>query len=123
MASQAIGGTAYLKIDGTQYALRGKFQYSPLTTEKTGIAGQDGVHGFTEKQIVPQLKGDLSDLGGVSVSALQNITSSVITAELRNGKTVILGGAWVSGKIDVNTEDGSYSVTFEGTTINEEVAS
>jgi hypothetical protein len=119
MASQRIGGTLLFRIDGVQYAARGKFEYSPLASEKDGVAGQDEVHGFTEKPAIPSIKGDLSDLGQVSVTQLQNITSSALTLELANGKTIILSGAWLKGAVSVNTEEGSYGVEFQGRTATE----
>jgi hypothetical protein len=120
--ANAIAGTAYLTIDGANYALRGSFEYSPLLAEKEGIAGIDSVHGYTVKPRVPSMKAKFSDLGGVSVTALGAVVGVTIIAELVNGKVVTLTDAWVKGAINVNAEDGSYEVEFEGMDIDEEVA-
>lgn len=123
MAANKIGGIAYLKIDGAQYSLKGSFSYSPQTTTKEGVAGQDGPHGYTEKPRCPSMKATLSDLGGVSVTTLAALTDVTVIAELNNGKVVTLTDAWIKGEITVNTEDGTYEVEFEGMDVNEEVAS
>lgn len=115
MATQRIGGTAYVMVNGAQVALRGKLEYSPMTTSKKKVVGQDGVHGFTETQIAPYIKGEFSDLGGVSVSAFQNIDDDPIVAELDNGKVITLNGAWLEGEVKVDAEEGKYTLEFTGT--------
>lgn len=109
-----VAGVCYIKIDGTQYTLKGKLTYQPLTTEKTNVTGQDGPHGYKEMPISPFIKGTFTDLGGVSVQQLQNLTASTITAELANGKTIIVNNGWLEGKVEVNTEEGEYEAQFNG---------
>jgi hypothetical protein len=119
MAGNRVGGTIYFTIDGTQYPARGKFEYSPLTSEKKNFAGQDGHVGYTEMPKVPFIKGDLTDLGSITVSGLQTLDVSTVTLELANGKTVILSNAWLEGEVSVSAEEGSYPVEFRGSAINE----
>lgn len=114
MASNALGGTAFLKVDGTQYLLRGNFKVYPNNKERTGVAGADGVHGYTEKYDVPSIEGDISDTGGLSIQGLLNITNSTVTLELVNGKTYMLSNAWYAGQANLNGVDGSLPVKFEG---------
>lgn len=114
MAGIRIAGICYVKVDGAQYAARGSFEVQPFTTKKEAVVGSDAPHGFKEMPIVPHIKGKFTDLPGISVSALQNITQSTITIECANGKTYILRDAWVRDEITVNTEEGEYEVTFEG---------
>jgi hypothetical protein len=113
MAGQRIGGTLFLMVNGIQYPARGSWEYSPTSSEKTGVAGQDGVHGYTEKPSVPSMKGDVSDFGGISIQALQTLPIAVATLELANGKNVIGVDGWVKGTITSNTEDGKYSLELE----------
>ena len=51
--AQRIAGVAYVKVDGTQYPLRGNFTVSPSNVERQMLAGQDGVHGYSEIPRVP----------------------------------------------------------------------
>jgi hypothetical protein len=119
MASQAIGGTAFLKVDGAQVQLRGNFKVMPNLTENTGVAGADGIHGYTQKYVMPAIEADISDSGGLSVTALQNITSSTITLELVNGKQYVLANAWYSGQATLDAVVGQVPVRFEGTSCME----
>ena len=122
MASSALGGTAFLKVDGTQYLLRGNFKVYPNLKERTGVAGADGVHGYTEKFNVPSIEGDITDTGGLSIQGLQNITNSTITLELVNGKNYILNGAWYSGQANLDAVAGTLPVKFEGLDCSEVLA-
>jgi hypothetical protein len=123
MAGQRIGGTLFLMINGVQYPARGSWEYTPTMSERTGIAGQDGVHGYTEKPTVPSMKGDVSDFGGISIQALQQSTVSVATLSLANGKVVVGHDGWVKGAITSHTEDGKYSLDLEFTRVIEQPSS
>lgn len=111
--SQRLGGTLFLMINGVQYPARGSWEYSPTPTEKTGQAGQDAVHGYTEKPRVPGMKGDVSDFGGISIQRLQQVDIAVATLNLANGKVVIGYDGWVKGEITSSTEEGKYNLELE----------
>ena len=123
MANLNLGGVAFLKIDGVQYALRGSFKVQPSRVQNSGIVGQDSVHGYKTTPVIPFIEGDISDSGGLSLAALQGITNSTITAELANGKTYILAGAWYAGAPPLDTVEGKIQVKFEGLSCNELLAS
>jgi hypothetical protein len=109
-----IAGTAYVKVDGRQLPLKGSFTVSPSVVERTGIAGQDGVHGFQELPRVPFIEGDISTLPGLSLEDLERITDATITADLINGTTYTLAQAWCRSAFEINTRDGQFRVRFEG---------
>jgi hypothetical protein len=109
-----VGGVAYLKVDGYQYLLRGDLTVSIDLMERTGVAGQDGIHGYTETPRVPFISATLTDIGGMSLQQLQKVTCSTITVELNNGKVYILRDAWTSEARELNTAEGSVAVKFEG---------
>jgi hypothetical protein len=114
MAVARIGGVAYLKVDGYQYLLRGDLAVSFDTFERKGIAGQDSVHGFTETPRVPYISATITDTGGLSLEALARVVDATITAELANGKVYLLRNAWTADARELNTQDGSVEIRFEG---------
>lgn len=114
MASNIIGGTATLKVGGVQYKLRGNFKVAPLETENTGVAGADGVHGYTVKHLVPYIEADISDWGGFSVVNVGTITGTTITLALGNGKVYTLTNAHISGPVVLDGVQGQMQVKFEG---------
>jgi len=114
MANNRIAGVAYIKWDGRQLAARGKFKSNILPTKREGIAGQDGVHGYKEMPRVPVIQGDVDYVEGCSIEELHKITDSTITLELANGAVHVLRNAWFSDESEVDTEEGSFPVKFEG---------
>ncbi len=110
----AIAGTAYVRVDGTQYDLRGncKVNIAPFTRE--GIVGLDRVHGYSQKPALPYFEMELSDSATVSLETLHNITSATITLELINGKTYALREAWCANNPELAIDDGMFTIRFEG---------
>jgi hypothetical protein len=122
MACRRIAGVAYIFVDGRQYPLRGDLTISIDTIEREGIAGQDGVHGFTETPRVPWIEGAISDLGELSLVALQAMCDVTVTAELANGKVYVLRNAWTSTPREFAAADGQATVRWEGMSAEELMA-
>jgi hypothetical protein len=118
-----IGGVLALTVDGAVFEARGNFQVTGPSVKRTGIAGQDGVHGYTEEPIVPQIKGDVSIGHQLSIFDLeQNITDSTVMVQLANGMNYVLSDAWVTSAFVLDAHDGKIDVTFEGLSLQELVA-
>lgn len=116
---QRIAGIAFLKVDSDLYPLRGNFTVSPSPIERTGIAGQDYVHGYSELPRVPFIEGDISLVPELSMEDVALIVNSTVTAELANGKTYSLKEAWCRAALELNTREGQTRVRFEGTSCEE----
>lgn len=114
-----IGGILSMRVDGTQYEARGNFQVTPGTVRRTGVAGQDFVHGYIEEPIVPQIRGDFSIGNALSLEQLEQITDSTVQIQLANGRTYVLTDAWVTAAFTIDAHDGKVEVTFEGLTCRE----
>ncbi len=115
----AIGGTAYLKIDGDQKTLAGSWSVSPTTTVKTGVTGLSGFAGHTEAPRVPYMEGSLIDTGSLSIKDLEAIADATITVELVNGKTFVGQEMFLAGEPSEDAATGEVSVRFEGKNIEE----
>ena len=117
--AQRIAGVAYLKVNSDLFPLRGNFTVSPTPIERTGIAGQDYVHGYSELPRVPFIEGDVSTISNLSVQEVAAITNATITAELANGVVYSLTQAWCRSAMDLNTREGQFRVRFEGVACSE----
>jgi hypothetical protein len=109
-----IAGVAFLRVDGQQYALKGNLSIAIDPFSREGIAGMDGVHGYKETPLVPHITFDISDTGGLSMQQLRAYCNSTVTAELGNGKTYLLRGAWTAAVMELNAVDGQITVQFQG---------
>ena len=119
MAQNRIAGIAYVKYDGKQLPIRGKWQIGFNQIKREGIAGQDGVHGYKEMPQVPSLEGDVSTTEDLAVEDLVAVTKATVTLEAANGRVYVLRDAWTANAYDVDTEEGSIKVRFEGLQIDE----
>jgi hypothetical protein len=109
-----LGGTAFLLVNGQQKQLRGNLTVSPSNIERTGVAGQDGVHGFTVMPRVPFISCDITDSDGLSIEDLDGLENVTVTAQLANSKVYVLRNAWCKASHEINTREGSLAVRFEG---------
>ena len=109
-----VAGIAYLKVDGQQYDLVGNFSVSPSMIERAMLAGQDGVHGYSEMPRVPYIEGDIRLAPGLTVAQLDAMTNVTVTTELANGSTYSLQQAVTTAAHTINTRDGIVHVKWEG---------
>jgi hypothetical protein len=114
VAPNRIGGVLSLTIDGKLFEARGNFQVTPGTVKRTGVAGQDGVHGYIEENIVPQIKGDISIGNELSLTALEAVTNSTAQVSLANGVTYVLSQCWTTSAFVIDAHDGKVEITLEG---------
>jgi len=119
--SNRIAGIATITVDGQNYRLRGNFKYSPCKVKRETIAGQDGIHGYSEMPVAGFVEADLSDMGGLKVASLNGMTNVTVVAELANGKQVIGRNMWqVGDPIEATAEDGKLTgVRWESYTVIE----
>jgi hypothetical protein len=109
-----VGGVAFLKVDGRQYLLRGDLTVSPDAYERTGVAGQDSIHGYTETPRVPFITATITDTGGLSLGEFQRMTCVTVMCELNNGKHYVLVEAWTAEARELKTQEGSMELRWEG---------
>ena len=115
----AVAGTAFVRVDGRQYPLRGNFTISPSAVERTMQAGQDGVHGYQELPRVPFIEGDITLHPDLSMDDVSRPTDATITADLLNGKTYVLRNAICKDALELNSREGTVRVRWEGLSCDE----
>ncbi len=118
---QIRGGIIQLQINGEVYDAKGNFTYNLGRAKRDAIVGADRVHGYKEMPQVAFLEGEITDRGGLDLSALVTTTDATLTMRLPNGKTFTLRNAWFASEGTGNTEEGNIAVRFEAE-IGEEVA-
>ncbi|GGC68562.1 phage tail tube protein [Chelatococcus reniformis] len=117
--SNRFAGVANVTVDGDPIAVRGNLTVHAAKRVRTGIAGQDGVHGFSEMPQVPAIEMDVSTLEGFSAEAIDVLEDGTIIAEAANGTVWTLRDAWKAGTTEINTAEGMVRIRFEGMDIQE----
>lgn len=116
-----LAGTVTLSADGQSYALVGSFSYKVAKVGRKSLVGTDGVHGFSQKPVVSQIKGTLRDTGALSVAAINQMDNVTVIAQLSNGKVIVGRNMWTAAEEgeDVNTDEATLEVTWEGPDVSE----
>jgi hypothetical protein len=114
-----VGGVLAFTIDGVSYSARGNFKVTPGTVKREAVTGQDGPHGYTEMPITPSIEGEFTTRQGLSLTALEGIVDSTITAQLANGTTYVLSQAWTESAFEVETAEGKFGAKFYGLSCRE----
>jgi hypothetical protein len=114
-----LAGIAYLSVDGTNYMLAGDFGYSVSKVTRETLAGQDRIHGYSEKPHAGMMSGSLRDAGGLSVASFNAMTNVTVTCELANGKTIIGRNMWTVDAQEVKTAEATFEVKWEGFSVEE----
>lgn len=117
--SNRLAGTAYVTVDGVTVMVVGQFKYRPSKVERTTLTGMDSVHGYKEKPIPGYISCQLRDSGGTTVLSLNEQTNVNVVAELANGKTIIGRGLWTTGAQEVESEEATFDVRWEGADVTE----
>lgn len=119
MADNLLAGTAFVTVGGLTIMVAGKFKYRPSKVKRTSLTGMDGVHGYKEEFVTGMISCEVRDSGGTSVSDYNSQTNVNIVASLANGKTIIGSGMWTTDQQEVNSEDATFTVTWEGREVTE----
>lgn len=115
-----LAGVAYVTLNGVSYSISGEGTYRPSGSKRESLTGQDGYHGYSETPTPGKISWKGRDSNHVVISALNESANATVVLELANGKTVIgRNMARVGDPIEVNTEDATFPVEFEGPDVKE----
>lgn len=113
--TKPVGGRVSVKVDGDILSVRGNVtsNIGQSVTRET-VTGLDGVHGYMEKPVTPFIQFDITERAEFPLSKINGLSDTTVTAELADGRTLILRNAWHAGDSERNPEEGSVTIRFEG---------
>lgn len=114
MADNANTGMAFLAVDGQTRRLVGEFTWDPGRIDRETQKGMDGIHGQKLSPRVPFISMTLRDSENERIADLNELEDATIFCQLISGKTVNGNGMWQVGPTEVNSEEGTVTVRFEG---------
>ena len=113
-------GIASLSINGVAYDVVSDLSYMPNTVKRETLIGQSGVQGYSETPIAGYISATIRDAGSLSVAFLNGLTTANLVLTLANGKVVTGDNMYCTDFGEVKTQDATFSVKFEGSTIYEQ---
>lgn len=117
-----LAGIASLSIDGVAYDVVADAAYFANYVKRETLIGQSGVQGYSEMPTAGYISATIRDNGSLTVGYLNTLTNSTLVLTLANGKLVYGDGMWNTESEEVKTQEGSFSVKFEGPTVIEQTA-
>jgi hypothetical protein len=109
-----VAGICYFKIDGEQLEAKGGIECPITTTKRETVEGLTGVAGYKETARTPYIKGNFVFGPDFPLAKLESGTDMTITAELANGKTYVLSGAYLVGDPAAKGDEGEVELEFNG---------
>lgn len=114
-----IAGIVTVKVDGSQLRVKSNVTYNLGFDKLEGIVGHDGVHGPKSTPQIPYIAFEMTDKADLSWKKLYGIRNATVTADLANGKTIVLRNSWNASDGEGNSEEANSSLRFEGTDAEE----
>lgn len=109
-----VAGTCFIKVDGTQYNLRGNMTVSLGESQRESVVGIDQYHGIKEMPRPSFIECDITDTADLDIRVLENLDNVTVNVELINGKVGVLSQATQVNAVELTAEDGKMTVRFEG---------
>lgn len=119
MAGLRRAGLLAFSIDGERYDVVGNINYSLGEPVREELIGADGVHGYKEVPGTPLMELEIRDSGDLDVASVARINDATVTAELVNGKAVVLRRAFQASPVTQGSEEGTVEVRFVGLSAEE----
>lgn len=115
-----LAGLASITIDGTSYMLAGQPKWRPSRVTRESLSGSDGVHGFKEKPIPGRISANLRDSSAISVGDFNAMVGVSVVMSLANGKTIVGDGMWSVETQEVDSDEATFDLIFEGNDVSEQ---
>lgn len=111
--SNKIAGIVFVKVDGQQLQVKANVSYNLGLPKREPIIGHDGVHGYKELPQIAFIEGEITDKKDLDLKKFLSIDGASVTAQLANGKTIVLRQAWNASEGTGSTEEGAIPFRFE----------
>jgi len=109
-----IAGVCYVKVDGEQLLLKGSLSCTVSDEAREPVMANGRVVGYKTTPQAPTISGSFVINSKFPMEKLKNGTDMTVIAELANGRTFTLGGAFITDAIQVGGDDSDTTLTFVG---------
>jgi hypothetical protein len=117
--SRRLAGIAVMTIDGEPWDVVSDLVWSASSITRETMRGQSGVEGYSEMPNPNFISATLRDRSDMSVAALNTLTNASVVVQQANGKTVAGDNMWATEVGEVRTQEGTFTIRFEGRVVTE----
>ena len=113
-------GQVFVTVDGNRLDVKAEgIQYGFGGPKLEEIMGADGLHGFSGMPQAPFISFTISDHKRLDLEALLQAQDVTVTAQLFNGKTLVLSQASNTGDPQGQSSDGAIAMRYVGISLKE----
>jgi hypothetical protein len=117
-------GRVYVSLEGQRIDVKAEgIEYGFGLAKLSEIVGADGLHGFAGEPQAPFISFTVTDHKKLDVEDLLKAQDVTVTAELFNGKVLVLSQASNTAEPQGKSSDGGIPLRFVGTSLKELPAS
>ena len=120
--AKRVAGTITIRRNGEALLVKGSVEYNlgvPKREPVLGLDPENKLHGYKEMPQAAFIRCEATDAGDLDLAELLEGADDTITAELANGKTVVMRNAAQTGEGTVNPEEGSIALEWTGESAEE----
>ena len=119
--SRRLAGIASMTVDGDPWDVASDLVWQSVSVVRETMKGQTAVEGYSEMPTQCFIGATLRDRSDASVASFNQMTSVTILVTQANGKQIYGANMWCTEVGEVRTQEGTFSVRFEGTQVTEDV--
>jgi hypothetical protein len=109
-----------MTIDGDTWDIVSDLAYSCVSLTRETLKGQTAVEGYSEMPTQQFISCTLRDRGDHAIKNFNGMTNTTVICTLANGKQVYGANMWCTEVGEVRTQEGTFTIRFEGTQVTEE---
>lgn len=91
-----VTGRVFIMVDGVRLASKEGAKLNLGGVSRTGVAGDSGVHGFSEKTEIPFVECAISHKGDTDLEAIAAFNDETVIFQTDTGQTYTLRNAWLA---------------------------
>tara|TARA_R110002050_G_scaffold269917_1_gene412416 strand:- start:39482 stop:39838 length:357 start_codon:yes stop_codon:yes gene_type:complete len=114
-----ITGRAFITVNGKRLKSRPGATLKIGGFNRTPVIGDDGVHGYTEEVVAPEISCTISHDKDTSLTDISNSKNDSVGFETDSGKTYLQSGSFLTTPPELNGQDGGVALTYAGLSIEE----
>lgn len=107
-----VTGRVFITVNGSRLASKEGAKLDMGGVTRTGVAGDSGVHGYSEKTEIPHIECTISHKADTDLVALAAWTNETATFQTDTGQTYLLRNAWLAKPPELSK--GEISLRLEG---------
>lgn len=111
-SSNQVTGRCFVTVNGMRLASKEGAKLNTGGVSRTGVAGDSGVHGYTEKTEIPFIEATISHKGDTDLTAMNAWVNETTTFQTDSGQTWLVRGAWLAKPTELSK--GEVQLRIEG---------